>query len=234
MKKPPKPKISEADLCRDFIAWAAPQGWTAYAETGGFDLVLVNAEVQIGVQAKLRFNATLLRQIIPEDYKWSSIGPDYRAILLPAFDRDVNVVAHFCGIQFFYPEWSLPHRRFADHKEFFPGIDPDRWHHWDHEKRVPLPDYIPDVAAGASGPRKLSRWKVAALRITAVLSLRGYVTRKDFATFGITPALWTQSGWLKYDRQKKQYMPGNELRFAEQHPAVYQQIIEDLRKDYAA
>lgn len=235
MKRQPKPKISEADLCREFIAWAAPQGWTAYAETGGFDIVLVNsAGVQIGVQAKLRFNATLLRQIIPDRYGNVTEAPDYLAVLLPDYDPDVRTITDFCGFTFFH---RVGRYRLADDiGDFSPRIIPDRWQVWGGEKRVELPDYVPDVAAGASAPRQLSTWKVGALRISAVLELRGYVTREDFKKFGIDSRRWVLSGWVVAEHLRKptRYLRGPKLNFAQQHPTIYAQVLEDLRKDYAA
>lgn len=233
-RKPAKPKISEADLCREFITWAALQGWTAYAETGGFDLVLAKDGVQIGVQAKLRFNATLLRQIIPGKYSNVTEGPDYLAILLPDYDSDVRDVADFCGFAFFHR--ATAQRCFTnDVGEFSPRLEPSRWHHWYFEKPVTLPDYVPDVSAGASAPRQLSVWKVNALRICAVIELQGFVETKDFRRFGIDYRRWEISGWLVREHLRKpaRYTAGPKLKFAEQHPTIYKQVIEDLRKDYA-
>jgi hypothetical protein len=47
-----KAKTSEADLCAGFIAAATKGGsWTAYAETAGYDILMVRASdgVQIGI-----------------------------------------------------------------------------------------------------------------------------------------------------------------------------------------
>ena len=51
----------ESDLCAAFLA-SLPEGWTAYPETAGFD-ILLGREVdgfQIGIQAKLRLNAKVI------------------------------------------------------------------------------------------------------------------------------------------------------------------------------
>jgi hypothetical protein len=95
---------TETELCAAFIPWAAQQGWTAYAETAGWDILLVDAGGrQLGIQAKLRFNATLLRQVLPEQYQ-CEVGPDFRAILLPA-RVDLRGVLQICGIEVFTPSY---------------------------------------------------------------------------------------------------------------------------------
>ena len=54
---------TEAALCQAFVEWAAPQGWIAYAETAGWDLLLVAPSGhQMGVQAKLSLNAKVIAQ----------------------------------------------------------------------------------------------------------------------------------------------------------------------------
>lgn len=78
---------TEADLCALFIR-ALPDGWTAYPETGGFDIVLVrNSDgFQIGVEAKLRLNAKVILQAA--EYVGhrhvDQPGPDCRAVLIPS------------------------------------------------------------------------------------------------------------------------------------------------------
>ena len=76
----------EADLCSTFLA-LVPDSWLVYAETGGFDILLVRKEdgFQIGVQAKLRLNAKVVCQAL-ETGRASAItnpNPDCRAVLVP-------------------------------------------------------------------------------------------------------------------------------------------------------
>lgn len=76
----------EADLCRLFID-CLPAGWTAYPETGGFDILLVrnSDHVQIGIEAKLRLNPKVLAQVLEGQSHYAAVhpGPDYRAVLVP-------------------------------------------------------------------------------------------------------------------------------------------------------
>ena len=76
----------EVQLCSAFIA-ALPEGWVPYAETGSFDILLVRAldGFQIGIQAKLRLNAKVIRQAC-EGGRAATVmvpNPDCHAILVP-------------------------------------------------------------------------------------------------------------------------------------------------------
>jgi hypothetical protein len=75
----------ESDLCAAFID-AIGKDWTSYAETAGWDILLVrNADgFQIGIQAKLKLNPFVLAQTLDEyQYEVAMPGPDCRAVLVP-------------------------------------------------------------------------------------------------------------------------------------------------------
>lgn len=218
------PPISEAELCAAFISFARERGWTAYPETGGWDIVLVRDGLQIGVQAKKHFNATLLRQTIPHRH-YSDAGPHYRAILLPEENRDALEVCEFCGIVVF---WRT---RFPDYIPFAPDLDPNEWFEWPHSRRITLPDYIPDVPAGVASPVRLTEWKVKALRIAAMMEVHGFVTSQDFQKIGIDSRRWILEGWAVRPEgfQRGRYARGPHLHFDKQHPQVYAQIVAELR-----
>jgi hypothetical protein len=73
---------TEADLCAAFIKYHEARGLVAYAETAGFDILLVRSDgVQFGVQAKQSLNTKVLDQLLPSDYQ--DEGPDHRVILVP-------------------------------------------------------------------------------------------------------------------------------------------------------
>ena len=87
MKKPaPEKFASEAEMCAKFIAAIGPL-WTAYAETGGWDILLSRKSdgLQVGIQAKLLMNAHVVSQCLDERYQWGLTGPDHRAILVPSY-----------------------------------------------------------------------------------------------------------------------------------------------------
>jgi hypothetical protein len=244
------PKFNtEADLCAAFIAWAKGEAgrhsygvqcpaWTPYAETAGWDILLVGTDgTQIGIQAKQRFNLKVLEQAVPHCWDaWRDEGPDYRAVLVPDRDRDAAELCGALGLMLFAPagQWYDDDARGIG-VAFSPGLNMDHasggWHYWSPRTRCPLPEYVPDVVAGASGPVQLTKWKVQALRLMAVLEIRGHVTRQDFRTLGIDPRRWLgPQGWLLSDPARPgEFMRGAGLDFDQQHPAVYAQVLEETR-----
>jgi hypothetical protein len=239
---------TEAALCADFIAWVKAEGgkyrngvqtpvWTPYAETAGWDILLVAEDgTQIGVQAKLKFNMKVLSQSVPECWNhWHDRGPDYRAVLVPDRDSSHENICAALGLTMFAVNGRRWDGRQAD---FAPGLDMHTWnggwHYWSPSKREVLPEFVPDVVAGASGPVQLTKWKIAALRIVATLEVQGHVTRKDFQQYGVDSRRWTgPGGWLVPRSEKMQhagqYVRGPGLDFDRQHPDVYAQILEEVK-----
>lgn len=240
MKKQPK-FATEADLCTSFLAWVkACSGkttygrlcpvWTAYAETAGWDILLVSEDgTQIGIQAKLKFNMKVLDQSVPDSWMaWHHRGPDYRAVLIPEQDSMAKNICAALGLILFTP---YGHDFTRNAHDFAPDLTNDNgFHWWSPERREKLPDYVPDVLAGASGPVQLTDWKVKALRIVALLELQGTVSRADFKANSIDPRRWTgPGGWVIPTDKPGIYARGPGLDFDKQHPTVYQQVLADMR-----
>jgi hypothetical protein len=244
VKKQPRYETEEA-LCADFITWVKrgecfgreeDVRWVPYAETAGWDILLVAQDgTQIGVQAKLRFNMKVLQQCLPHTWdEWHDRGPDYRAVLVPEWDSDDAKVCNALGLAL------LGHTGSSwRHPQFRPGLLENEcgggWHYWSPRERERLPEYVPDVPAGASGPVQLTKWKVAALKIVATLEVRGFVTREDFRKHAIDSRRWTgPGGWLvpRSERMQHagQYVRGPALDFDRQHPDVYAQVLEEVRQ----
>lgn len=254
MKKTPR-YATEAALCADFIEWVKRGDrfrrdddvtWTPYAETAGWDILLVAGDgTQIGIQAKLKFSLKVIDQTIPDAWDhWHERGPDFRAILLPDADSGPEKVCGALGIVHFRPTYGC--RLYGEAvTQFSPALDPAAryggagWHYWAPGKRCELPEFVPDVQAGASGPVQLTKWKIAALRIVATLEVRGHVTRQDFKAHGIDPRRWTgPGGWLvpRSERMQDagQYIRGPGLDFDRQHPSVYAQVLAEIREKLGA
>lgn len=243
---------SEAAMCAAFIKDAARQGYDAYPECGGFDIVLVNRESgwQIGVEAKQQFNAAVLHQIVesfPGRYRYS--GPDFVAVLVPeggaaglagiATALGVAVIraagepgkngmakirsAHggYVWRQAFAPD--LP--RAGGRCDYFTSV---RWPAHCFAEPLRLPDYVPDVAAGAPAPVTLTEWKIRAIKIVILLERRGVLRGADFKALDISPSRWTQGKWIVPEGRGRwvagPYLPD----FRAQHPRNFEEIAADF------
>lgn len=231
-------------MCKRFLGAIDKKEWVAYAETAGWDILLVRRSdgFQIGVQAKLRFNIDVINQTIEghRSYDTDRVGPDCRAVLVP-HHGGLSTIAAYIGI-------TVITVRSARRKPGWGGIriegiifepnlpsESDRWqnedwHEWAPASRHKLPDYVPDVPAGASAPLQLTQWKIGAIKIAIILEKRGWVTRADFKHIGINPQRWLANGngWLRVVDGKlvADMMPD----FKKQHPKVWKQIAADEDK----
>lgn len=231
-----KPFSSEADLCARFIA-ALDKGWTPYAETAGWDILLVRDAdgFQIGIEAKLKMNTHVINQAIEDSLYWvEHAGPDCRAILVPEGEAGFETIAAYIGVTIIKVRAPYEKGIFGPaFTPYLPKIDDkwlhSEWHEWCPTKRHELPEYVPDVAAGASAPIQLTKWKIAAIKIAVTLERRGYVTRSDFKVHGIDHRRWlTPNGWLR--QEDGRYVQGAMPDFRAQHPKVFEQIAADSMK----
>lgn len=237
---------TEAALCAEFLVWVkAVSGttlhgrrvpvWTAYAETAGWDILLVAEDgTQIGIQAKLKFNMKVLAQSIPDRWEhWHDRGPDYRAVLVPEHDGSHEAICACLGLMMFTPDSRYC---YGTERTFGPGLDMDHasgWHYWSPVERCTLPEFVPDVVAGASGPVQLTKWKIAALRVVATMELQGFITKADFRRLKVDPRRWCgPGGWLKPGAEPGQFVRGA-VDFDQQHPVVYVQVLESVRAEIA-
>lgn len=242
--KTSSPWSTEADLVGEFTAWAQHCGWVVYAEWAEWDLVLVRPEdgFQIGVEAKLSLNAKVLCQVLEHQRWYPAVGPDCHAVLVPAISsvNGLEAIAAQLGITVIQgssrgryshtPGWTghlftpdLPGLSdgLREYREEWPQRCPDR--------RLSLPDYIPDVTGGHSAPIKLTPWKIGALKIAVIMETRGYVTCADFKALQISPSRWTQF-WLTSNGDGGWVATKHCPDFKAQHPVNYEQIRADMPK----
>jgi hypothetical protein len=236
--------MTEAELCTAFIADATKNGnWTAYPETGDFDIILVRKDdgAQIGIEAKLSLNVKVLEQALPS-YRFESDGPDYRAVLVPAAKVQVGLatIAGYLGITVLTYDAARFGRDNRVGYDMTPGSirpslptrkwDESNWHEWCPIERIRLPEYTPDVEAGRSAPVALTEWKIKAIKLAILLEDRP-VTRADFHGLKLSPTRWTNrhDGWLVPTPEG--YVPGKSMPdFKAQHPVNYEQIKADRAK----
>jgi hypothetical protein len=239
---------TEAALFADFKVWVERSGWVFYAETGGWDAVLVRPAdgFQIGVEGKLSVNAKVLCQVLEHDHGYDSGGPDCWAILAPREKTvsGLSTIARRLGVVIigasppdnwrrskgpvFEPELPDLNDRFSLRN------DAARWSWPEHapDTRIKLPDYVPDVQAGRPSPQALTPWKVGALKVMVVLELQGHITRADFKALGMDYRRWVQF-WLTKPRGPDgafiQTLNWIECAatpdFRRQHPTNYAQVM---------
>ena len=222
---------TEAELCAAFIA-ALPTDWTSYAETQGWDILLVHDDgTQIGIEAKLKLNSIVLAQCLDDLHSyWTTEGPDYRAALVPmgAAVAGCATIARHLGITVLEMPARTPRYNYG--RPYHPSLPDGKAAQCQHDwfercptRRHKLPDLVPDVAAGTAAPVQLTEWKIKALRIMALLERRGSVCRADFRALQIDPSRWTQF-WLKPGPEG--YTRDDETPdFASQHPKAYAEIV---------
>jgi hypothetical protein len=231
-----KPFATEVDLCARFIA-GLEKGWTPYAETSGWDILLVRDQdgFQIGIEAKLKLNLDVINQAIEDSIYWvDHAGPDCRAVLVPEGEAGFDRIADYIGITII--RVRPPYEKGISGPVFTPYLPKlkedwmhSEWHEWCPAKRHTLPEYVPDVAAGSSAPVQLTSWKIAAIKIMVTLEQRGYVTREDFKALKIDHRRWLKpNSWLVVENGR--YVRGHMPDFKAQHPKVYEQIAADAPK----
>lgn len=225
---------TETDLCAAFIA-AIPVTWTAYPETAGWDILLVRRAdgFQIGIEAKLKLNAIVLTQALEGwGYEYHDSGPDCRAVLVPSgAGGGMDAIAGHLALTVvrihsgrFYGSAFSP--SLPEEGKHFSSFE-NGWHELCPLKRCPLPEYVPDVEAGASGPSKLTTWKIAAIKIAVLLERRGYVSRLDFRALKIDPRRWLDGQWLR--KGDAGLVRGDHLPdFKRQHPRNFDEIAADF------
>jgi len=239
MKKEPL-FAKEADLCAAYIA-LLPDGWTAYAETAGWDILLSRDAdgFQIGIQAKLRLNADVINQALEEYGSWAADqpGPDCRAVLVPGDVGDkFGRICAYVGLTIITVGTPWTDYRRGGHIVTGRRIEPPlpgtqgeyfdrKWHEWCPTKREPLPAYVPDVAAGAPAPSQLTDWKIRAIKIAIIAQVHGHVLRTDFRQIGIDHRRWISARWLIVEDGL--WVAGQMPDFKAQHPRVYDEIKAD-------
>jgi hypothetical protein len=262
MAKAEQPFASETDLVAAFVECIEkqnatskkhgrrrnaedPSTWTIYHESCGYDLVLVEDQtgVQVGIEAKLALNLKVIDQVLPNRY--STNGPDYRAVLVPRAGTQLGLVGicqqigiavltiyntkvPYAGQRAVKPEWRVAEQLPDERVDY--DYSMHNWHPWLPVERCKLPEYVPDVVGGKAAPVALTDWKIRAIKLLILLDKRGHVTRKDMAALKISPTRWTAGsyGYLLADKALKGYVAcTNTPDLRAQHPVNYAQIEAD-------
>ena len=194
------PFKSEAALCDVFLEKARDEGLRCYPEASGWDVLVVDPESgeQAGVEAKQRPNVDVLYQAVrtPEH----RAGPAVHAVLVPSASEAFAWVAEELRVAVvegwrFIPEET---RHFYREPVLVRDALFDRTPRWNH----PTPAWEPEVEvlqpAGVPGPRRVTPWKIAAVKLCFRIRAEGSVRRADVLrdpVLGGSWSLWAQR-WL--------------------------------------
>lgn len=229
---------TETQLCADFLA-NLEDGWVAYPETAGFDILLVRKAdgFQIGVEAKLQLNAKVLSQALDRQESYDTRGPDCRAALIPNGRVVEGVPGLLPHLAVTVIEMRAPWDRGRHGPAYRPNLPTvkDRYQYEGREwfelcptERCTLPEYVPDVVAGDKAPIQLTDWKIKAIKIAILLERDGIITRKHFKALRIDPRLWVDRGWVIASPDGlTSHRPPN---FKRMHPKVYEEVAADIDK----
>jgi hypothetical protein len=186
----------EGELVDLFLEHVRACGFKAFPETADFDVLLVATEVctgfkagdQIGVEAKIRANIDVMYQALPR----RGSGPHYYVILVPDATHQYREIATALGITVVTKEMinvSRPGR------SIFNRIRARR-----HEPTALcwVPDCeIPGMRGGIAGPKKITKWKMNAVKLCMLGVSRGYLRAQDFHEAGIRMDLFVKNEWVK-------------------------------------
>lgn len=234
------PFATEAEMVADWLSQLQDrkhgEAWTVYAETAGWDLLLVHSDgYQLGIQAKLSLNAKVIAQALAGTSSfWTEVGPDYRAVMVPRGECQNHMapILKALGLGIITVR---PHERGCWYSLDLPNEGQNfgggHWPCWLPSERCALPDYIPDVKAGKACPVALTHWKIKAIKLMILLDRRGRVTRADMKALQISPTRWTDHyhGFLAPDSAAGGYVRCTRTPDLKgQHPVNYAEIEADF------
>lgn len=224
-------------MCAAFLELIDKRVWTPYAETGGWDILLVRRidGFQIGIEAKLSLNLDVINQAIEQHSGWMATaeGPDCRAVLVPGGTAKLGHICDYLALVVIVMQSPSVYSRPSFHPSLPAKPDEwrgsDDWPEWCPTKRHSLPEYVPDVAAGAPAPLQLTDWKIKAIKLAILLEKNGSVTRDDFKHLSLDHRRWIANGWLVVPPRTLKgpsgYVAGGMPDLKKQHPRVYGEIV---------
>lgn len=171
---------SESELVQALIDAARAAGYQAHPEVGSWDTLLVCRETgdQIGVQAKMRPSVEVFSQALPNVH---GPGPEIHSVLVPVATPEFIHVARSLKVHVF----EGVHLDHLDLGAVFRTAQ--RWGH-------PVREWAPEVEmrfpAGVPSPRRMTPWKLAAVKLCLLARAQGFVTRADMKRLKLDPHWW--------------------------------------------
>jgi hypothetical protein len=200
---------SEAEMCRKFVDELRASGWVVYPEVSDWDFVVVgktsrihpflgynkiDKDVTIGFQAKLKANFKVLAQAL------TTSGPTYRYVLVPDGSPEFRAVARHCGVgvvttrNIGYLESVTSKKPIGDWMMAIAGGQVKEFPRGEKFWLPPIESTA--IVPGQPSPRQLTKWRVGAIRLCAVLRSKGFLTQQDFDDHGVSSQRWKKL-WLR-------------------------------------
>lgn len=171
---------SEEELCSSFIEVARAAGYQVHPECGNWDLLIVCRETgdQIGLHAKLKPNVAVLAQALTNE---RLPGPVIHAVLVPVATAEFLFVAKRLRLL------VLEGVRLdsLNLREVFAKAP-----RWAHPEREWAPEVEISARSGVPSPRKITKWKLAAVDLCLRARVRGYVTRAEMKELNLRMGWW--------------------------------------------
>lgn len=209
------PWTSEKEICEAAMEWLSENGWDVYPETNDCDIFAAAKSVknsfvrpgdQMQIEAKMRANCKVLAQSL--NPKQRSAGAraacaHWRTVLVPNPSNEFQAVCEALGIT----AWSCtgfawgPERRDLQRNvsygpAFMEGCRAEP------ETLFRVPEIKVEVAAGVPAPKKVSHWKIAAVKIMLRL-LEGGVASEAFKELGLKASTFRRFRWIRPTGRKK-------------------------------
>ncbi len=193
---------SERLLCDVFLEKARAEGLVCHPEASGWDVLVVDPESgeQAGVEAKLRPNVHVLYQATQQREHRS--GPAVHAVLVPSASEAFAWVAEELRVAVvegwrFVPEETRHAWRCREPETVRCALF-DRTPRWSHSEPAWEPEVEVIQSAGVPGPRSVTPWKIAAVKLCLRLRVEGSVRRSDVLAVPILSASWSlwSQRWL--------------------------------------
>lgn len=214
------PFKSEALLCDVFIEKARAEGLVCHPEASGWDLLIVDPESgeQAGVEAKLRPNVHVLYQATRAIEHRP--GPAVHAVLVPSATEAFSWVAEELRVVV-VEGWRLVPEETRHAWRDPIGVRSalfDRTPRWTHSEPAWEPEVEVIQSAGVPGPRTITPWKIAAVKLCMKLRAEGSVRRRDVLDDPVLKgswSLWSQRWLVPVGRDGRETIygprPGAEL-----------------------
>lgn len=190
-----------------FTEAARAQGWRVFPETAGFDVLLVATDQvtaagikpgdQLGVEGKKAGNLKLLTQVRPQ--RNALKGPHFHVAVVPRATeefREIAMALNVMVVEACTRGWRNGVRvwersEFKYDLRFFPPLfrqyyEEPCWH----------PDVEVWVPPGVNSPKRMSPWKIKAVKLCVLGKRKGFLTSADFRAAGVSMSVW-RGRWLK-------------------------------------